>query len=107
MRIQLNSDGFVIIGRDSSIQVPWASVKEICALKRDLLTYDTIRLAFRVSADGNYVEVDEGDTGYGDLVQEIERRFEIVDKDWWHKVAFPAFGTNRTTIWHDARTERS
>jgi hypothetical protein len=42
--------------------------------------------------------VDEDWTGYAELVKEIERRFDI-RCEWWPKVAFPAFATNRTTLW--------
>ena len=99
-RIQLVSDGFLVVDRDgTSRHVAWETVKEIFAFKRDLLTYDTIRLGFRISDDGRSWEVDEDWPGYTGLLAEIERRFDIVDKEWWSKVAFPAFATNRTTLW--------
>ncbi len=98
--IRQTSDGFSLIGHDGTRQhVTWASVREIFAFKVDLFTYDTIRLGFRVSDDGQYREVDEGCEGFRELLAEVERRFETVDKDWWSKVAFPTFATNRTTLW--------
>ena len=80
-------------------------MKEIFVFKMDLLTHDTIRLGFRVSDDGAYWQVDEDDMGFRELLEELERRFEIVDKNWWTKVAFPAFATNRTTLWGKPWTE--
>jgi hypothetical protein len=103
--IRLTSDGFAVIEHDGTPhQVAWASVKEIFAFKLDLFSCDTIRLGFRVCDDGTYWDVDENDMGYRELVAEIERRFEIVDKDWWTKVAYPAFATNRTTLWGEPWT---
>jgi len=97
--IRLASDGFSILEADGTLHdLAWASVKEVFAFKLDLLMCDTIRLGFRLS-DGTYLQVDEDDTGYRELVAEIERRFDLVEKDWWTKVAFPAFATNRTTLW--------
>ncbi len=104
--IRLTSDGFTIIGHDGTpSQVAWASVKEVFAFKLDLFTYDTIRLGFRLSDEGTYWQVDEDDAGFRELLAEVERRFDIVDKNWWTKVAFPAFATNRTTLWGERWSE--
>ncbi len=104
--IRLGSDGFSVIEHDGSLhQVAWASVKEIFAFKLDIGTFDTIRLDFRVSDDDSYLQVDEDDAGFRDLLAEVERRFDIVDKNWWGKVAFPAFATNRTTLWGEPWSE--
>lgn len=106
--IRLSTDGFSVIDRDGTLHsVVWASVKEIFAFKLDLGTFDTIRLGFRVAFDGTYYEVDEDDAGFQELLAEIERRLGIADKDWWTKVAFPAFGTNRTTLWGESFVESS
>jgi len=103
--IRLTLDGFSLIGDDGTgQQVPWTSVKEVFAFKVDLLTYDTIRLAFRVSDDGTYWEVDEDDPGFGELLSEVQRRLGTLDKDWWAKVAFPPFVANRTTLWGEQWT---
>jgi hypothetical protein len=98
--IRLTADGFSIIEHDGTLnQVAWASVKEVFAFKLDCFTYDTIRLGFRVSDDGTYVQIDEDETGFCEILAELERRFDTVDKNWWTRVAFPAFATNRTTLW--------
>jgi hypothetical protein len=104
--IQLTSDGFSVIEHDGSLrQVAWASVKEIFVFKLDMGTIDTIRLGVRLSDDGSNLQVDEDAPGFRDLLAEIERRFDIVDRNWWSKVAFPAFATNRTTLWGEPWTE--
>jgi hypothetical protein len=97
--IEVTADGFAVLQRgEEAAIVCWSSVKEIFAFKLDLWVHDTIRIGFRVSDDGTYYDVDEDWPGYRALVEELERRFEIGD-DWWPKVAFPAFATNRTTLW--------
>ena len=97
--IELTADGFAVLQRGKEVgNVSWSSVKEIFAFKLDLLTHDTIRIGFRVSDDGTYYDVDEDWPGYRALVEELERRFEI-GEDWWPKVAFPPFATNRVTLW--------
>src|SRR5208282_5206246 len=84
--IRLAPDGFSVIEHDGSLhQVAWVSVKEIFAFKLDMGTFDTIRLGFRVSDDGTYWQVDEDDPGFGELRAEVQRRFSIVDKNWWTK----------------------
>ncbi len=80
--------------------VLWADVRAIVAFKRDLFGVDVICLEFRVGESECWLEIDEECTGYNELVTEIERRFEI-ERDWWSKVAFPAFDTNRMTLWED------
>jgi hypothetical protein len=106
-RILLNAEGFSVVGQEGdSHHIEWASLKEIFAFKLDLWSFDTIRLGFRVSDDGTYWEVDENWPGYRDLLEEIERRLEIVDPDWWQQVAFPAFSTNRTTLWGESPDAR-
>jgi hypothetical protein len=98
--IVVGPDGFSILDRGRRVaHVDWCAVKEIFALKRDLSTYDTIRLGFRVSDDERHYEVDEDWPGYEQLRQEIERRFKLPEPDWWSNVAFPPFATNLTTLW--------
>ena len=97
--IEVTPDGFSVLHRGKEVaNVSWSSVKEIFAFKLDLGTYDTIRIGLRVADDGTYYDVDEDWLGYRALVAELERRFEIGD-DWWSEVAFPAFATNRVTLW--------
>lgn len=103
--IRLTADGFSIShNEEPPIEVKWASVKEIFAYKDDVFAYDIICLGFRVSDAGTYYWVDEEHLGYHELVAELERRFENLDKDWWEKVAYPAFERNQMTIWGEPWT---
>ncbi len=79
--------------------INWNHIKEIIAYKRDLFTTDLICIGFHLTGDGNLYEVHEEMLGYKKLAETIESRFEVNPKDWWSKVAFPAFETNATVIW--------
>jgi hypothetical protein len=74
-------------------------VTEIVAFKVDLGSYDTIRLGICVASPDRYCEVDEDWSGFGEFLTEVHRRFDITDKEWWQKTAFPAFAENRTVLW--------
>ena len=80
-------------------EVSWVDVREIFAFKRDMFTYDLICLGFRIDDEGNYWEVNEDFVGYDKLRTEFAERFAGICADWFEVVAFPAFATNRTTIW--------
>lgn len=98
-RIVLSDVGFTIESEDGeNVVVRWENVVEIFAFKLNLLSYDTIRLGFRVDESGDFSEVDESWENYAVLVSEIESRFTVVE-DWWSTVAYPAFETNQTTLW--------
>lgn len=84
----------------------WDEVREIVAFKRDMLSVDLICLGFRTDDSDNWFEVDEECPGYGPLISEVERRFELTH-DWWPKVAFPAFETNFTTLWGEPLLSQS
>lgn len=97
-RIVLSDVGFAIESEnDENVIVRWEDVVEIFAFKLDLLTYDTIRLGFRVDESGDFYEVDEDWEKYSELVSDVESRFTVVE-DWWSTVAYPAFETNQTTL---------
>lgn len=105
--LALNDHGFDIVAEGANrAYVRWIDVQEIIAFKLDLLACDTIRIAFRVADSGEHYEIDEDWAGYQELIAEVERRFDLSD-GWWEKVVFPAFETNRTTIWRAARTNSS
>ena len=69
----------------------WDEVLEVVTFKRDLLTYDDIRLGFRL-ADG-WLEVSEDAQGWSEMTQEMHRQFPEIPPDWYMTVMFPAFET--------------
>jgi hypothetical protein len=100
VELMLTADGFTLARKGvAQFEVRWSDVREVFGFKRDLFTVDLICLGFRVSDDGSLYEVHEDMPGYEALCEEIGRRFPDVNQDWWRAVTFPAFATNRTTIW--------
>ena len=101
--IEIEGNGFSISSpqkkETTKKEIKWNQIKEILAYKRDLFAVDLICLGFHLSDDANLYEVHEEMLGYKNLVETIESRFEVNPKDWWTKVAFPAFETNATVIW--------
>lgn len=103
LEIMVLENGFSVIdGGKELIQIDWSQVLEIFAFKIDLLTTDCICLGFRISNGGDYFRVSEEMQGYRDLVKKIGEVFPDHDKEWWSRVAFPAFATNYTRIWGKA-----
>ena len=92
--VSVNDDGFNLDGDP----VAWRSVRTIATYKRDLVTYDDIRLAFKL-ADDSWVEVSEEEPGFPSLVEAIERRCPGVPRDWFSAVMVPAFVKNYRILW--------
>lgn len=101
-RREVRSDdaGFeVLIDGRSTARVQWTEVLEVFACKDDLFSYDEIRIGFRLAADGSHQSVGEDFVGYNELLARLRPRFTGIRDDWFSDVAFPAFATNRTTLW--------
>lgn len=98
--ISVQKEGFSVKWGDRpAVLVFWTEVRQIFAFKEDVFAYDIICLGFRITDDGEWVMVHEEMKGYKDLVSEIERRFSDYERDWWEKVAYPAFERCFTPIW--------
>jgi hypothetical protein len=106
--IHLLSDGFRVDRSGHIETVKWCDIREIVAFKRDILTYDVICVGFCL-ADREYdlakderldgVEIHEEMTGFMDLVQDMQRKFPAIPKNWYIEIMTPAFETIWTTLW--------
>jgi hypothetical protein len=76
----------------------WTDVNEIAAWKRDLFIGDLVCIGLRVDNEPTYVECDEETPGWHALITALEARFHF-PRDWWSRVAFPAYATNWTVLW--------
>ncbi|GAB4140070.1 MAG: hypothetical protein Tsb009_09290 [Planctomycetaceae bacterium] len=102
--ITFDDDGFSVERKSAdSVRMKWDEVREIQAYKADLFSYDLICWVF-LGKDDVWVEVNEEMVGFAKLEKHIEKRFEFEDRDWFHKVAFPAFETNLMTLWKNTKT---
>jgi hypothetical protein len=97
--IVVGPHGFELLKNGKALfRVIWDDVEQIQAFKRDLGVVDDIRIAYQLRS-GSWVEVSEDLDGYKEMLEAIDDRFHGIDKEWWPKVAFPAFATNLTTLW--------
>jgi len=95
-------DARFLFGRCGDVEpladVAWTEISEIRAFKRDLFVVDEICLGIGYGK-GDYVEVWESDLGYEDFLAALNARLPECARDWWSKVAFPAFATNETVLY--------
>jgi hypothetical protein len=81
-------------------QIEWASIDEIIAWKRDLLTVDCICMGFAWAGSDVLKIVDEEMIGWDELQAAIEQRLGVkYAEGWWREVAIPAFAENRRIVW--------
>lgn len=103
VKVVLEADGFQVCQEDAVQQVPWADVREIVTYKEDLLSYDNICLAFRLSDEDDWLVVDEEGEGFKDLAEAMKKQFPNVPSDWHSEVMFPAFVTNYRVLWNQEK----
>lgn len=97
--IRLAPDGFSLCkGEEEIFSVRWRDVREVVAFKRDLLTSDSICLAFRVGDRNLFFEVNEEIEGFILLSDEMMRQLPSTSGDWLTAVTQPPFAENRTRI---------
>jgi len=96
------TDEAVAIGEEGQAPVAfrWADVREVVTFKRDFLTWDNVRLEFRV-ADG-WVEVSEESAGWPALPEAMARHVPGIPAEWYSEVMFPAFATNYRVLFKRA-----
>jgi hypothetical protein len=93
VKVEFDESGFAIAGGVH------AAVLEVFAYKEDLFSFDVLCFGFRTSGDGSFWTVGEDYDGYQELLVQLPLRFPGIRTDWFSEVAFPAFATNRTTLW--------
>jgi len=99
--IKSDIDAFAIEDGCSHCVVAWASVSRIIAYKIDLFVVDEICIDVVVDT-GKRCELDESMDGFSDFVENMERSLIGIEKEWWHKVAFPAFETCEIVVYDRA-----
>lgn len=102
-KIRATSEGFdVWRGERELFRVRWDDVREIVTFKRDLITTDCVCLAFRMSDQDDYFEVNEEIAGFVLLTDELIKRFPSINRDWFGSVTQPPFATNWTRLHGEA-----
>jgi hypothetical protein len=102
----VDADGFTIIRQKAKTLncAKWSAVERINAFKRDYGMYDEICLGISIGDPPETIEISEAFGGYEQFTQALNEHFAPMDKDWWRKVAFPAFATNQTVIYDRVRS---
>jgi hypothetical protein len=79
----------------------WSDVTEIKTFKLDLITFDDIRLAFKV--DGGWYEIGEDTPGFTQLTEKMMAIFPAVPADWYADVMLPPFAANERILFECQR----
>jgi hypothetical protein len=98
-QIELVDDGLVVNknGRFDS-EARWVNIDKIFAYKRDLLTYDSIFLAFLCG--DVLITVDESFDGFSDLMVRLNEVFPGTDENWYVDMSTqPAFEEMSAIFW--------
>ncbi len=102
--IEIDQTGFRLLCRRTASRlasVRWADIRSIHTFKRDLFSYDIICVGFQTAQD-DWIEVNEEMPGFSKLAfEEMPRRFDLRDREWYQSVMLPAFETNHAVIWGD------
>jgi hypothetical protein len=101
--IALLEDGFALRGA-TKVFVSFADVRAIRAQKIDLFSFDEIRVTFERKKEES-VEISEESSGYDELMQSVCSRFAGSDRQWFSKLAHPAFASRPTTIWKEEQNQ--
>jgi hypothetical protein len=98
--IQIDDNRIAVIREGKPIDsVLWQRISEISAYKRDLFSVDLICVGIKAQDDGQFLEVHEEMKGFKIFMSTLSTLFTFRDRDWWSKMAFPAFETNLTILW--------
>jgi hypothetical protein len=95
--LEVDDAGLSIDDGEQPRQFAWNDLRQIRACKVDCGSGDAIQIELEF-ADGTWLEVEDVDSGYRELVAAIEQRFELLD-GWWCPVAYPALAANLTVLW--------
>jgi hypothetical protein len=104
--VRILGDGFAL-DRDGveHFRVLWPDVLEIVTFKRDLITTDSVCVAFRTGKGDLYYEINEEIPGFASLAEEFTRQFSNIPTDWFNEVTQPPFATNWTRLYGEGPSE--
>ncbi|HLA58072.1 MAG TPA: hypothetical protein VK622_04910 [Puia sp.] len=92
-----SENGFTIQLNNGARYVAWDEIEMIRAYKIDQLTLDCI--VIEVSTKENIYSINDDTSGYIKFMDLALKKLPEFKKDWFEKVAFPAFATNPTIIY--------
>lgn len=95
----LGDTGFTANTESSQFFVQWQNIGTMTAYKVDLITSDEMCLQITLK-NGTELIANESSEGWVDFCQYIKKVFPKISPSWDIDLMFPAFASNRTTIYY-------
>jgi len=94
LTFEVDNDGLTLRKGTSMVAwMRWEDIRAVRAFKVDCYAYDSIYFAVESIAEGAVFVVNEGHWQFKELLGAFEARLPKFDREWFMKVAFPAFQT--------------
>jgi hypothetical protein len=102
---EVDNDGLTLRKGASMVAwMRWEDIRLVRAFKVDCYTYDSIYFAVESVAEGGVFVVNEDHWQFKELVGAFEARLPQFDREWFLKVAIPAFETCDTVLYRATQT---
>ncbi len=95
--VKVSDDGLSIKLSSVIRNIRWDDIEEINAYKLDRLTSDEI--CFDIVLSETVITISGEIEGWQTFTEKLEAMLTGFDKEWFAKVAHPAFKTNLTTVY--------
>jgi hypothetical protein len=103
LTFEMDIDGLTLRKGTSMVAwMRWEDIRVVRAFKTDCYSYDSIYFAVESVAKGAVFIVNEDHWQFKELVGAFEARLPQFDREWFMKVAFPAFETCDTVLYRAA-----
>ena len=100
LTIEVRRDGLTVHQENSTTaSMRWEDVLAVRAFKLDCYGYDTIYFAVESTVDGAGFLMSEDHIQFKELVSAFEARLTGFDREWFNRVAFPAFERCETVLY--------
>ena len=98
--VLVDDSGVARIGRSEQTRLAWQQITSVYAYKKDVITFDDIRIVLGDEVLRTWIEISEDDEGFKELITQLPSRLPgcLSEKEWWQKVALPPFATNWTQL---------
>jgi hypothetical protein len=103
LSFEVDNDGLTLRKGTSMVAwMRWIDIRLVRAFKVDCYAYDSIYFSVESVAEGAVFVVHEDHWQFKELVGAFEARLPKFDREWFMKVAFPAFETCDTVLYRAA-----
>src|SRR5262249_50237431 len=100
LTFEVDNDGLTLRkGKSIVAWMRWQDIRVVRAFKVDCYTYDSIYFGVESAAEGAAFMVNEDHWQFKELVGAFEARLPNFDREWFMKVAIPAFESCDTVLY--------